>query len=96
MAITKRELDAVVGRINALMNRPTEPYVKVVAQDGAVTHAAQIGNFHLSGAYGGYALHEMVNQGGGVRDVFSGHMPKRELYERMHAFIRGIEAGRES
>jgi hypothetical protein len=50
----------------------------------------------LSGAYGGVALHRMYNAGGGVSDVFgSGHMSKRELYGRMHAFIRGMEAAGE-
>lgn len=26
-----------------------------------------------------------------VRDILDGHMPKRDLYERMQAFIKGIE-----
>ena len=89
--ITMRDLEAVVCRINKITNSPMGPY----AFDKTVNkHVAQIGCYHLSGAYGGYALHQMVNEGGGVRDIFGGHMPKRELYERMHAFIRGLETAK--
>lgn len=43
--------------------------------------SACVGNYHLSYAYGGGALHQMTSTGGAVRDVFNrGHMPKRELY----------------
>jgi hypothetical protein len=34
----------------------------------------------------------MVGEAGGVTDIFScGHMPARELAERMSAFARGLE-----
>jgi len=52
----------------------------------------QIGNFHLSHAYGGVCLHRMVNEGGGVTDIFGcGHVTKRDLANRMQAFIKGLE-----
>jgi len=86
--ITNKDLAAVVGRINRTMGAPAEPYRRV---DGRTV--ANIGNYHISGAYGGVSLHRMVNEGGGVQDVFcSGHGTKRELYEKMHAFLAGIEA----
>ena len=85
--ITKQNMQAVVDRINRTTGMPAQPWVTV---DGK--HIAQIGCYHLSGAYGGYALHRMHNEHGGVSDVFGGHMPKRDLYDRMHAFLRGIEA----
>ena len=86
--ITNKDLEAVVGRINRAMGAPAEPYRRV---DGRTV--ANIGNYHISGAYGGVSLHRMVNAGGGVQDVFSsGHGTKRELYEKMHAFLAGIEA----
>ncbi len=86
--ITEKNLQAVVDRINRITESPITPYVR---QDGKCI--AQIGNYHLSGAYGGVSLHRMQNQGGGIQDVFGcGHVPKRELYDRLHAFIRGIES----
>ena len=87
--ITLAYLQAVIGRINLAMGSPSEPYVK--GDDGH--HKAQIGCYHLSRAYGGYSLHRMVTDGGGVSDVFGcGHVPARDLANRMHAFLDGIEA----
>lgn len=84
--ITKKNLEAVVERLNRITNNPTEPWTR----DEAGKLTANLGNYHLSGAYGGYALHQMLTDGGGIRDLFGGHMPKRELYDRMHAYISGI------
>lgn len=89
--ITKADLKATVDRINRITGSPLEPYAK----SGEVpkqTYKANIGNYHLSGAYGGYALHRMDTDGGGITDVLRvGHVSKRELYNLMHAYIRGIE-----
>jgi len=85
--ITEKDLQAVVNRINRATNSPVEPYAKVGDK-----YTAQIGCYHLSHAYGGVALHRMYNDCGGVSDVFGGHMPKRELYGKLHAFIAGLDA----
>jgi len=87
--ITVKHLQAIVDRINRLMGTPAEPWTK--GEDGKIH--ANIGNYHLSGAYGGYSLHQMMSDGGGVYDTLGcGHIAKRELADRMHAFIRGIES----
>lgn len=86
--VTLKMLEAVATRINIMTSSPLEAYYKVEGR-----YVAQIGNYHLSGAYGGFALHRMHNLGGGVSDVFQcGHVPKRELLERMYAFINGYNA----
>jgi hypothetical protein len=37
-------------------------------------------------------LHRHVNEGGGVNcPLVHGHVPKRELYNLMQAFIKGLE-----
>lgn len=47
--------------------------------------------YHISQAYGGYALHKEHNAQGGIRDVFSsGHTTAKDLYNRMQAFISGL------
>ena len=85
--ITDKNLQAVCDRINRLMGTPMDPYI-----DGK----AQIGNYHLSHAYGGVTLHCMHNESGGVLEpLMTGHVPKRELYNQMFAFIAGINAGRD-
>lgn len=92
--ITVKDLEAVCQRINRTVNgREMEPYEK--DDDGKWQPVPN--SYHLSGAYGGYSLHRMVDDGGsGVHDVFSmGHMPKRELYDLMHGFLRGVEAREE-
>lgn len=82
--ITEKHLQAIVDRLNRLTGMPLAPYI-----DGK----AQIGNYHLSHAYGGVALHRMYNESGGVSSPLStGHIPKRELANLMHAYIAGIES----
>ena len=84
--IKMEELEAVVSLINTICNTPQTPWSRVDDRN-----IANIGNYHLDGAYGGYALHKMVNQGGGgITDIFHGHYSKRELYDRMQAFISGL------
>jgi hypothetical protein len=76
--ITEARLREMVQIINDQAKAPTEPYANGVAQ---------IGNYHLSYAYGGVALHRMSNSSGAVYDVFNrGHVPKRELHDLMYSF----------
>ena len=82
--ITEKQLQAVVDRLNRITGSPLVPYVG---------RKAQIGNYHLSHAYGGVCLHRMYNEGGGVTSPLStGHIPKRELMGLLHAYINGIES----
>lgn len=87
---TIKQLEIQVEYLNIIMNRPATPWTR---ENGR--NKANIGNFHLSGAYGGYCIHEMANEGGGVRSTFGcGHVPKKELMQRLTSFIAGIEAGK--
>jgi hypothetical protein len=80
--VTQAQLQAVVDRINRITGSPMTPYI-----DGKI----QVGNYHLSGAYGGVCLHRMHNDGGGVSSPLStGHIPKRELLALMYAYITGL------
>jgi hypothetical protein len=80
--VTQAQLQAVVDRINRITGSPMTPYT-----DGKIN----IGNYHLSGAYGGYSLHRMVNAGAGSDDILScGHVSKRELLSLMFAYIQGL------
>lgn len=84
--ITIKNLQSVCDRLNRITNSPMVPYAGGVAQ---------IGNYHISQAYGGYCLHRMHNDGGGVSSPLStGHIPARELFGLMYAFIYGIETAR--
>ncbi len=83
--ITNRDIKASLDRLNKALGRATEPYTKL--EDG--TYRANIGNFHDYCAYGMVGLHEMSNNGGGVKS-HGGLGTKRELYERIHAMLDGI------
>ena len=87
MRITEKDLRAVIDRINMVTGSPAKPYV-----DGK----PQAGCYHLSGAYGGVALHRMARTGTGVTDIFYGHGTKRELYDKMQAWLAGYEHAKES
>ena len=85
--ITRKDLDGSVNYLNRITGNNPDPSRR--ENDKWV---ANVGNFHISGAYGGVSLHQMGNEGGGIRDVFNcGHVPARQLYELIHAYIKGIE-----
>lgn len=84
--ITIKHLEAKADTINRMTNSPVESSRMV---DGK--YRANVGNYHISCAYGGYCLHRMVNEFGGARDVFScGHVPARELAGLMSAYMIGL------
>ena len=84
---TQKQLEFMCERINSAKKTPAKPYERI---DGSLV--GQIGNYHLSGAYGGVCLHQTMNEGGGVRDVFScGHVTKRDLYQMMRAYLVACE-----
>jgi hypothetical protein len=90
--ITHKQLQAVVDRINRETGSPLESWTR--DPDGHLQ--ANIGNYHLDSAYSGYSLARHVTLGGGETSVLAGYVSKREIYEKMHAFLRGIQAARES
>lgn len=85
--ITIKDLRALCDRLNKLTDSPMQYW-----GDGK----ANVGNYHISQAYGGYALHRVHNQGGGITTPLSSyHRPARELWEQMQAYLHGFEDGKE-
>lgn len=85
--ITTAQLEALIARLNRITNSPETPWTRV---DGR--NVANIGNFHLSFAYGGVCVNRMCNSSGGASTPIVGHhVPKRDLFELLHAFIKGVE-----
>ena len=90
--ITEKRLKSLVDYINELTGQPKEAYSK--QEDG--TYKANVGNYHIDGAYGGVNLHQICTDGGGVTEPLGGgYWTKKELYQKLHAFIRGIGVGKE-
>lgn len=89
--ISRKNLEALAQTINRELGRP-----QVTWRKEGERWVSNPGNFHLSGAYGGVSLHEICNESGGVHDVFScGHQPKRDVYDRMQAFLAGLRHAKE-
>ena len=87
--ITNSMIDRKVNYLNQLTGNPAEPYSTI---DGK--YKSNTGNYHISSAYGGVCLDQMCD-GGGTRSVFSiGHIPKRDLYNRICAYVLGLEVSK--
>ena len=86
--ITIKMLERKIEYLNRITDSPADPYGK----DDEGNFKANPGNYHLSGAYGGWCLEQMHNEGGGVRSIIPGYRPKRELFELICAYINGMEA----
>ena len=86
--ITKKHLNHQIAYLNEMTGSP----VTYSAENGD----ANIGHYHLSGAYGGWELHRNVNEGGGITcPAWQGYVTKREAHTLLNAFIRGVEIGKE-
>ncbi len=85
--ITKDNLQNLCTTINRAAGTPLAPYTK-----HGDTFTPNANCYHLDGAYGGWGLVQMCEKGTGVRDVIGGHMPKRELYDKMQVFLAGMRA----
>lgn len=83
--ITDKDLDNLCNRMNETLGKPLKPWIRENDRN-----KAQIGNIHVYSCLGVYALHEMVNEGGGVRVIVSGST-KRECYDLGHAWLNGCE-----
>ena len=86
--ITKTHLQCLARRLNVMTKSPTEY---------KTGDRINVGHWHISCAYGGFSLVRTANESGGESQPMghAGHTPARDLYERIHAFIRGIEFARE-
>lgn len=93
--ITDKDLQGMINRLNLLTGMPSAPYAK--SEDG--TFKPQAGNYHLDYAYGGVSLSRMsLNEGstGVSKPLNHCYCTKRELYDQIYAFIRGIETQQEA
>jgi len=87
MSTSKKTLEKLCELINTATGSPLTPYTRT---ESGLT--ANLGNFHLSGAYGGVCVHRMHNQSGGVTEpIWSGHISKAKAETKMRAYLAGLE-----
>jgi hypothetical protein len=81
--ISEKQLQNLVSYLNTVTSSP---------QEYCGNNGINIGHFSISHAYGGVCLYRTVNDGGGITcPLMGGHVSKRELFNEMHAFIKGID-----
>lgn len=86
MNIKLSDLEFMVGRINEATNSP-----KTYGQkDSEGKFCTNIGHYHLDRAYGGNKLVRTDNESGGIREITSGFVSKKELYNLLQAFLKGV------
>lgn len=86
MRVTNQQLEYLISRINEVTGSPAEPWTE---------GKANVGNYHLDFAYGGVAIGRMCNESGGMERVSTqGFGTKRQAYDWMDAFLRGLEAAK--
>lgn len=91
--ITIKDLQALCDELNEVTGSPMKPYAK----DSEGRMRAQVGNYHISQAYGGVCLHRMYNEGGGVTcPLYSYHDTKRKLCDAIRSMLSGIYTAREA
>ena len=89
--ITIKMLELRAEKINKVLGMPLTYSSEING-----IRQTNIGHFHIDEAYGGFSLQQTDNDMGGVSDVFNaGHMPARDLFNRMCAFLDGVRAARE-
>lgn len=85
--ITQKDLQNLVDRINKATGNKLEPYDS--SRPGCNPNPNV---YHLNWAYGGVSLDQMMDKGTGDRSILPGFGTKRELYNKMQAFLAGLTA----
>jgi len=102
--VTQAELDTLVRQVNEALGRPIGTWTRhdVPCSSCGVTHTAQsrytanVGNIHLSQAYGGVQVVEVINDEGGMSQLTYHHGTKREAALFLRGMLAGIERVRAS
>ena len=86
--ITRKNLESRIDTLNLMLGNNPATFTR---QDGGKL-VANIGTLYLSGAYGGYCVNRICNENGGVTTpIWEGHIPARDAYDRICAFMRGLD-----
>ena len=91
---TQRDLDGAVRGLNLMAGFTAEEAdAPLYTMDERLNSTAMVGRYTLAGAYGGWQLQQIINEGGAVRAITHGYLSKREVYHLIHAYREGMAAG---
>lgn len=92
MRINRKQLEQAAAHLNMLTNSPLETYTRTA--EGKLI--ANVGNFYISGAYGGFSLERVCNESGGAScPLHTGHIKAAELLKLINTFYAGIKFARQ-
>ena len=96
MQITMKQLRELVDRLNLVTGENLKPYnhpeTAAACWQGLT---ANVGTYVLDGAYGGWQLARIHNEGGAQSlPLGQSRGTKRETYDRIKAFLLGFEAAK--
>ena len=89
--ITKAMLEQQIDRLNKITGQPPEPYA-ICTGDSLDKLSPQPGNYHLSCSNGGVCV-EQMRENGGTDQITNYHDTKRNTYEKLCMYIKGIIEG---
>jgi hypothetical protein len=91
---TMADLNGAVRGLNRIAGfSEEEADAPLYTMDERLNSTAMVGRYTLAGAYGGWQLQQIINEGGGVRAITQGYGTKREVYHLIHAYREGMAAG---
>ena len=90
---TMADLNGAVRGLNRIAGfSEEEADAPLYTMDESLRSTAMVGRYTLTGAYGGWQLQQVINEGGGVRAITQGYGTKREVYHLIHAYREGMAA----
>jgi hypothetical protein len=90
---TMADLNGAVRGLNRIAGfSEEEADAPLYTMDESLKSTAMVGRYTLTGAYGGWQLQQVINEGGGVRAITQGYGTKREVYHLIHAYREGMAA----
>lgn len=87
---SRAELESLVRMINDRLGRPQYGWDRVGKQN-----VAHVGALHLDVSYGQPRLHEVLDAGGGAREV-GPRLPAGQMALQLRAILHGIELAESS
>jgi hypothetical protein len=90
--ITRKDLEQAVRVLNRLAGQPESDTGWVPDDTRPNGSRAIIGQYVLSGAYGGWRLEQIISEGGGIKAITQGFEPARVTYGLIVAYTDGMIA----
>ena len=84
--ITRKQADEMARILNNCLSLPVEPYE---LNDETGRYEARVGCIHICGQNGTHNIHQLTNEGGGVRALAYG-LTVREAYQWLSAAVEGV------